>query len=103
MKTKNALTAPQPSQSQKPGGGCLERLVGLAPSQCKTIADVLSLQTSHKFSGRWSLLVQHDGAAIIIEQHTGQPARATMTIPRDNFLRLAAWYHEIQPNKQAEP
>jgi len=29
MKTKNALTAPQPSPRQKPGGGCLERLVGL--------------------------------------------------------------------------
>ena len=27
MKTKKALTAPQPSPSQKPGGGCLERLV----------------------------------------------------------------------------
>ena len=27
MKTKNALIAPQPSPSQKSGGGCLERLV----------------------------------------------------------------------------
>ena len=28
MNTQNALTSPQPSPSQKPGGGCLERLVG---------------------------------------------------------------------------
>ena len=28
MKTKNTFTAPQPSPRQKPGGGCLERLVG---------------------------------------------------------------------------
>jgi hypothetical protein len=27
MKTNNAFTAPQPSPSQKAGGGCLERLV----------------------------------------------------------------------------
>ena len=27
MKTKNDLTAPQPSPSEKPGGGCLKRLV----------------------------------------------------------------------------
>jgi hypothetical protein len=27
MKTQNALTAPQPPPIQKPGGGCLERLV----------------------------------------------------------------------------
>jgi hypothetical protein len=29
MKTKNALTAPQPSPRQNAGGGCLERLVRL--------------------------------------------------------------------------
>jgi hypothetical protein len=31
MKTKNALTAPQPSPSPKAGGGCLERLVRRFP------------------------------------------------------------------------
>ena len=37
MKTNNALTSPQPSPLQKPGGGCLERLVGVLRKRARAV------------------------------------------------------------------
>lgn len=73
-------------------------LVGLRPADCKTIGDILSINCSHKIVGRYSLLIQHDGAAIFMEQTPGQPATASITIPRSHFKQLLEWYQTEQPN-----
>lgn len=73
------------------------RLVGLRPMDCKRIADVLSLQRSYKESGRFSILVQHDGAVILADHVPGQPQTASITIPRHHFLGLVEFYQTEQP------
>lgn len=68
----------------------------LAPRDCQTEGDVLSLESSSIETGKHWLLIQHDGAAVISEQVLGQPAKATITIPRRAFQKMLAWYETEQ-------
>ena len=75
------------------------RLVGLRPCDCESIADVFSLNASTESSGRWNMLIQHDGAVILTEQRRFERPTAEITIPRGTFQRLIEWYQTEQPNK----
>ena len=66
--------------------------VALRPMDCETIADVLSLDRSYQKSGRYSMLIQHDGAVILADHVSGEPQTAAITIPRRNFHRLLEFY-----------
>jgi hypothetical protein len=84
---------------ETPIGGCLKRLVGLRPSDCTRLADVLSLDRSYQeFGGRYGMLIQHDGAVILTDHVPGQPQTGSVTIPRRQFQRLVEWYQTEQPN-----
>jgi hypothetical protein len=69
---------------------------------CERIADVLSLQRSYQESGRFSMLVQHDGAVILADHVRGQPQTASITIPRRHFHRLLEFYQTEQPNQRRD-
>lgn len=84
-------------QIQSQGSRHASRGWGVKPSDCKSIADVCSLQVSHEIAGRWSLLIQHDGAAIFTEQRIGKPPAKSIEIPRREFQKLLAWYEAEQP------
>ena len=68
----------------------------MKPSECKRISDVMSLDCSHQIAGRWSLLIQHDGAAVLTEQRIRESPTASITIPRREFQKLLAWYDTEQ-------
>lgn len=78
------------------------RMVGLRPMDCERISDVLALQRSYQESGRFSMLVQHDGAVILTDQLPGQQPAAVITIPRRHFIRLLEFYQTEQSNDQAQ-
>lgn len=63
---------------------------------CERVSDVLSLQRSYQESGRFSMLIQHDGAVILADHVLGQPQTASITIPRRNFIRLLEFYQTDQ-------
>lgn len=69
---------------------------GIRPMDCTSLADVLSLNRSFQSSGRFSMLIQHDGAVILDDHVSGQPSKASMEIPRTHFLRLIEFYQEEQ-------
>jgi hypothetical protein len=94
MKTKNL------KRKQKCHlGGSLEPVVGLRPSDCTRISDILSLNQSYQqYGGRYEMLIQHDGAVILSDHVPGQPQTGSVTIPRRHFQRLIEWYHTEQPN-----
>lgn len=68
----------------------------MKPSDCNSIGDVLSLDSSHLIVGKWSILIQHDGAVVIVEQRIGEKPTGSMVIPRRTFQRLADWYETEQ-------
>lgn len=73
----------------------------MKPSDCKRISDVLSLESSHATrGGRWTLMVQHDGAVILTEQRSGEPATASIVIPRQAFQSLLEWYEAEQDRER---
>lgn len=80
-----------------------QRIVGLRPMDCERIADVLALDRSYEASGRYSLLVQHDGEVILADHVPGQQQTASIAIPRRHFLRLLEFYQTEQPNDQTLP
>lgn len=81
----------------KPSGS-LTRLVGLRPRDCECLADICSLDTSHKSVGRFDMMLQHDQALVLTEHVGGQPQKAAITIPKRVFLQMLEWYDTEQPN-----
>lgn len=73
----------------------------MKPSDCETISDVLSIKRSYFISGRWDMMIQHDGAVILTE-HIALPKRsgrkhvASIAIPRRHFLKLIEFYTSEQ-------
>ena len=78
-------------------------VVGLRPMDCERIADVLALNRSYQESGRFSMLVQHDGSVILADHVPGQEQTASITIPRRHFIRLLEFYQTEQPNESSSP
>lgn len=70
----------------------------LRPSECETIADILALDRSLIEVGRWRMSIQHDGAAIFVEQRSGEAPTASIKIPRRIFQKMLDWYETEQPN-----
>lgn len=77
-----------------------QRGVGLRPMDCERLADVLALERSYQESGRFSILIQDDGAVILVDHVAGQPQTASIEIPRRHFLRLLEFYQTEQPNEK---
>jgi hypothetical protein len=69
---------------------------------CEGITDVCALDRSYQESGRFSMLVQHDGAVILADHVPGQEQTASIIIPRRHFIRLVEFYQTEQPNDQGE-
>lgn len=57
----------------------------MKPSECNSIADVLALDRSYESAGRFSMLIQHDGAVILSDHVPGQLRAAGIVIPRRAF------------------
>lgn len=68
----------------------------MRPCDCETLADVLSLNKSYERSGRFDILVQHDGAVILTDHVPGEKQKASIVIPRRNFLRLIEFFQSEQ-------
>lgn len=68
----------------------------LAPCDCESLADILSLRCSFNRVSNWTFLIQHDGAVIITEQRQGEKAVATIIIPRRHFATFLGWYETKQ-------
>jgi hypothetical protein len=45
-------------------------------------------------------MVQHDGAVILTEQRSGEPATASIVIPRQAFQSLLEWYEAEQDRER---
>lgn len=69
----------------------------VSPSECKSERDLHGLDFSHKSIGDFDLLIQHDQALIFTQQKSGEPVRASITIPKRTFLALMRWYDMDQP------
>jgi hypothetical protein len=63
---------------------------------CERLAGVMSLERDNQDSGRYLIIVEDNGSASLCEQQFGQPATASITIPRRHFLRLIEFYQTEQ-------
>lgn len=68
----------------------------LRPCDCESVADLCSMDTTHKSVGRFDLLIRHDQAVILTEQPKGEACRASITIPKRVFRQLIDWYQTEQ-------
>lgn len=74
------------------------------PCDCKGIRDVCGLTESVKELGRFWMMIQHDGAVILIKQEKGSPTDEQITIPRSTFQSFLYWYEKEQGgSKGVEP
>lgn len=85
-------------RTAKQKGGCLQGMVGLRPCDCDSMADLCSMDSTHKCVGKYDMLLQHDQAVILTEQPTGEKCRAQIVIPKRIFRQLLEWYETEQPN-----
>jgi len=60
------------------------------------MADLCSMDSTHKSVGRFDMLLQHDQAVIFTDQPNGEKCRATITIPKPIFLQMIEWYSTDQ-------
>lgn len=93
-RTNNATTA-----TETPNRRSYQRMVGLRPCDCDSIADLCSMDSTHKSVGKYDMLLQHDQAVILTEQPNGEKCRAQIVIPKRIFRQLLEWYETEQPNK----
>lgn len=68
----------------------------LRPCDCDSMADLLSMDSTHKSVGRFDIMIQHDQAVILTDQVKGEPCRSSITIPKHVFKRLLEWYETEQ-------
>jgi len=78
-----------------------QRIVGLRPCDCESVADLCSMDTTHKSVGKYNMLLQHDQAVILTEHPSGEQCRASIIIPKRVFRQMLEWYEREQPNTPA--
>ena len=68
----------------------------LAPCQAKTLRQICSLRSdNYSTADAWILLAGGSGVCLT-NQRSGEPATASVTIPRVQFNRLVDWYLKEQ-------
>lgn len=86
----------------KHSAGSLPRMVGLRPCGCESVADLCSMDTTHKSVGKYDMLLQHDQAVVLTEHPSGEQCRASIIIPKRVFRQMLDWYEAEQPNAPGE-
>lgn len=77
-----------------------KKVDSLCPCDCESIADLCSMNSTHKNVGKFGMMLQHDQAVILTEQSIGEKCRSQIVIPKRIFKQLLEWYETEQSNEQ---